>query len=262
MFMIIGASLAGAAGASDHEFQRMRRKLQMDDAWRQWHREHDVHTLTEEEQVHIDQLMEEGSAPPGWTWVDSTLFPPGKTLSVGDGVIVQAFDPEIVLFSDNDGPEALFELDNRESTSLTNHPRRFKILAHTDPEPAPEYPLTPFRLVPGHNSIHDHLETLKRAGLELAENFQGALIVSRGIDQRDDPWWRSVLDALKAGYLLARSPSFPRSYFVLHPLPGRVNEDLPIDGPYFQVRERDLRDTLARQRFRLGFTMKPPPWIR
>lgn len=283
-FMIMGAAL----GAWMRETERDEREeidAELDKAWGTFWQAHLHDGFTDPERVLMDKLQSEGHPPPGWTWHKmpesafprSVLLPPGHVLD--EGSVVQVFESEVDVVDDGGA--------RRLGAHVQRSPPRgawivrpsqwhrgkiwpFKIWMHEspnrrDPRVVPfqfqavnsaDSPMT--RENQGGFDIYRATRDLHKAGLLVAHRNGALLALAHRPDRLDASIEDVVFSALKSGYILVHSASFPHHFLLAHPVPHLpAHEPDALKPGSFRVRQdidlREWNDEQARLRFRVGY---------
>lgn len=261
-FLVMGAlvgSFRAAWPARDRQIPNA-----IDDAWLSWHKTHDIHALTPEEQVYIDQLRESGSVPPGWTWQPVRehafteeryrLLPPGIVSNREMTTTYRLFDPRVVIVDAHNCREQI----HSEWYRRTKH---FKIFRHATPKLYTSSETT-YRFGP--IVEYDKVLELGSAGFALATSDYGEVLGLQLIqlgpgEDLDRQWDRAVCQALHDGYMLVHAGMGAANthWILIHPVPNWTGEGpSPLGRHEESLRIWDLQDEAARQRLRLG--LGPP----
>lgn len=288
LFLIMGA-FVGAMTGRDHPLDQTEAELRR--AWDFFLSEHRSH-LTNPELVLMDHLESEGHPPPGWTWnyvrqwmhrswdddVVLKLLPPG-TVADKEGNEVQILDPRVQVFSDTEAWEWARREGRRRAGSwfqppdfddegyqVGGVPLPFQIFMHEAPNWRSASLLAPFQFTVlrqpyRHPSPYEHTYELRKAGIRIASENGAFLNLSyrpRTMSEVTPSVAQLVHSALKVGYILAYSPSFPQTFLLIHPVP-RLPEHSPdalmpgIRRKRIDIDLREFYDKEAANRFRMGF---------
>lgn len=241
--------------------------------------------------------------------IEYRLAPPGHIANFYQDGWQELFEPEVILINDDNANDILWgailgpnmnQMDR--SNNLPARPYPYRIFMHEEPTPRGDhwrfrftggsrYPFDPF----------DYSGSFLSAGLPMAvargwdsdyPNQAGVLFVNTSTRQRTrvhelggDPdsanralAMESIIDALRAGYVLAQTPSKPWEFVLMHPIPawlgssedpiGKGSIRLPMSELWrehrtdIQILDLEKMNALAWERLRLGFglPLQPPPY--